>query len=89
MEPKPVECSKCKTVADVEYVIRGQQTMLELPTRYQQKENLDELKGHLERARPILHEKNVYLSRLEAAIIHISGKLGVSAYCYGSNSICF
>ncbi|CAD5226138.1 unnamed protein product [Bursaphelenchus xylophilus] len=76
MEPRAVECEKCHTVADVEYVIRGQQTMLELPVRYSTNDKVDDLKGYLERARPILHEKNVYLNRLEAALMQISGKLG-------------
>jgi len=76
MEPKAVECPKCKTLADFEYVVRGQQTMLELPVRYAPNEKIDKLKKYLERARPILHEKNVYLSRLETAILHLSGKLG-------------
>ncbi|CAD5218731.1 unnamed protein product [Bursaphelenchus okinawaensis] len=76
MEPKAVKCKKCNTVADIEYVIRGQQTMLELPVRYSTEDKVDELKGHLERARPILHEKNVYLNRLETAIVQLSGKLG-------------
>ncbi|KAI6202223.1 Histone-lysine N-methyltransferase SMYD3 [Aphelenchoides besseyi] len=76
MEPRALECPKCKTEIDVEYVIRGQQTMLELPVRYTTNDDINALKGHLERARPILHEKNVYLNRLETAILHISGKLG-------------
>jgi len=50
--------------------------MLELPVRYAPDEKIDKLKEYLERARPILHEKNVYLSRLETAILHLSGKLG-------------
>ncbi|KAI6225222.1 Histone-lysine N-methyltransferase SMYD3 [Aphelenchoides fujianensis] len=75
-EPKRMECPKCKAEIDFEYVVRGQQTMLELPTRYSSDDKVETLKEHLERARPILHEKNVYLSRLETAILHISGKLG-------------
>ncbi|KAI6190482.1 Histone-lysine N-methyltransferase SMYD3 [Aphelenchoides bicaudatus] len=76
MQPKAIECPKCKTVADFEYIVRGQQTMLELPTRYAPDEKIEKLKEHLERARPILHEKNIYLSRLETAILQLSGKLG-------------
>lgn len=44
MEPKSIECPKCKTVSDFEYVVRGQQTMLELPVRYAQNEKIETLK---------------------------------------------
>lgn len=44
MTPKAVECPKCKTVADFEYVVRGQQTMLELPVKYAPNERIDKLK---------------------------------------------
>jgi hypothetical protein len=44
MEPKPIECPKCKTVADFEYIVRAQQTMLELPVRYAPDEKVDKLK---------------------------------------------
>lgn len=44
MTPKAIECPKCKTVADFEYVVRGQQTMLELPIKYAPTEKIETLK---------------------------------------------
>jgi phage FluMu protein Com len=60
MAPKAIECPKCKTgksflsnnfysfyflVADFEYVVRGQQTMLELPVKYAPTEKIETLKA--------------------------------------------
>lgn len=44
MEPKLIVCPKCKTEADFEYVVKGQQTMLELPVRYAKTEKIEKLK---------------------------------------------
>ncbi|KAI1705998.1 MYND finger domain-containing protein [Ditylenchus destructor] len=73
--PTMIACSKCKAVAEEEYVSRGQETMRNLADKYTVDSDPEELKKILEGAESILHPTNVYISRLKTAMFHLTGTL--------------
>ncbi|MFH4973858.1 hypothetical protein AB6A40_000567 [Gnathostoma spinigerum] len=74
-EPVMIACSKCKRICDEEYVKKAQQLMLNLPARFSLDADVKELRKMLEGAEKILHWKNIYITRLQTAIMHLSGSL--------------
>lgn len=74
-EPCAIVCRSCSKVADEQYVKEAQKMMLEFPTKFNPKENVDDLKALMENASKILHPKNIYLTRLQTAIMSMSNTL--------------
>uniref|UniRef100_A0A914D9L4 SET domain-containing protein n=1 Tax=Acrobeloides nanus TaxID=290746 RepID=A0A914D9L4_9BILA len=72
-EPMMISCARCKTIADEDYVKKGQEMMLSLPASYSLTSDVEVLKTLLDSAGQILHQKNIYLCRLKTAIFHITG----------------
>lgn len=77
-EPMMIACPKCTTIADEEYVKKGQSIMRELPARFSMDMDVEETKKMLQNAQKYLHPRNIYICRMQTAIFHITGVLQVS-----------
>lgn len=71
----PITCPKCNTVADEEYIKKGQDIMKNLPSRFTMDMDVEETKKMLNEAIEHLHPINIYICRMQTAIFHITGKL--------------
>uniref|UniRef100_A0A915L9K8 SET domain-containing protein n=1 Tax=Romanomermis culicivorax TaxID=13658 RepID=A0A915L9K8_ROMCU len=76
-EPEDLKCSKCDALLTKDKVAEAQQFMKSLPSRYSPevtKEQTEELGRHLEKAREILHEENIYYCRMQTAYLQMCGQ---------------
>ncbi|VDK44651.1 unnamed protein product [Anisakis simplex] len=74
-EPSAIKCAKCGQITDEEHVREAQQMMLNLPPKFAPDSDPNELQELLDKASGILHSKNIYVTRLQTAIMHITGTL--------------
>uniref|UniRef100_A0A915AEQ8 MYND-type domain-containing protein n=1 Tax=Parascaris univalens TaxID=6257 RepID=A0A915AEQ8_PARUN len=93
-EAMAITCPKCGQVADEEYVCAAQQMMLRLPAKFSPESNPDSLQELLDEASNVLHQKNIYITRLQAAIMHITGTLKdnlpfIQRQVYENYKMCF
>lgn len=68
-------CKRCKIVADQKYIETAQKMMLNMPTKFNRSEDVEQLKPLLEKATKILHAKNIYVTRLQTAIMSLCDTL--------------
>uniref|UniRef100_A0A0R3RN83 SET domain-containing protein n=1 Tax=Elaeophora elaphi TaxID=1147741 RepID=A0A0R3RN83_9BILA len=81
-EPANIMCPKCKQITDEEHVKKCQELMLSLPVRFgvgskadDEKKRKLQIQEKLTEAMKYLHDKNVYVTRLKAALLHVTGTL--------------
>ncbi|CEF60357.1 Buzidau [Strongyloides ratti] len=93
-EVKDIECPKCKKICDSEYVKKGQELMKSLPSSIDPTLKVDEIQKYLDEVNNILHNKNIYVSRLTTALLHMNGTLQgnidfVQKQVYENYKLCF
>uniref|UniRef100_A0AC35U879 MYND-type domain-containing protein n=1 Tax=Rhabditophanes sp. KR3021 TaxID=114890 RepID=A0AC35U879_9BILA len=93
-ELKDIECPKCKTIADAEYVKKGQEVMIATPPSFDPSWKVESIAELLTTAEEILHDRNIYISRLKTAVMHMNGTLHgnvefVQKQVYENFKMCF
>ncbi|VDM13517.1 unnamed protein product [Wuchereria bancrofti] len=74
-EPIDIKCTKCMQITDANHIKKCQQLMLNLPIQFDINCSTENLKEKLNEAMKYLHTKNVYVTRLKAALLHFTGTL--------------
>lgn len=93
-EVRNIECPKCKTICDSEYVKKGQDLMKRLPCSIDPHLKIDDVQKYLNEAKEILHDRNIYVSRLTTTVLHMNGTLQgnidfVQKQVYDNYKMCF
>uniref|UniRef100_A0A0N5BUE8 MYND-type domain-containing protein n=1 Tax=Strongyloides papillosus TaxID=174720 RepID=A0A0N5BUE8_STREA len=91
---RDIECPKCKTICKSEDVKKGQELMKILPSSVDPSLKIDEIQNFLDEAKTILHDKNIYVSRLMTAVLHMNGTLQgniefIQKQVYENYKMCF
>ncbi|KAL3998902.1 MYND finger family protein [Acanthocheilonema viteae] len=93
-EPINIKCPKCKQITDENHVKKCQELMLNLPVRFSIGSKAKDIEEKLNEAMKYLHSKNVYVTRLKAALLHVTGTLKdnllfVQKSVYENYRLCF
>uniref|UniRef100_A0A0N4ZBT5 MYND-type domain-containing protein n=1 Tax=Parastrongyloides trichosuri TaxID=131310 RepID=A0A0N4ZBT5_PARTI len=93
-EANDIECPKCKTIVNSSYVKKGQELMKSLPSIINMDWKVEDIQKFLEDANTMLHNKNIYVSRLTTALMHMNGTLQgniefVQKQVYDNYKMCF
>ncbi|VDM95510.1 unnamed protein product, partial [Onchocerca ochengi] len=74
-KPTSIQCPKCKQITSEDHVKMCQKLMLELPVRFGIESNAEDIQQKHDEAVKYLHSKNVYVTRLKAALLYVTGSL--------------
>ncbi|VDN50143.1 unnamed protein product [Dracunculus medinensis] len=93
-EPCAIICAKCSQEASLEHVEKCQKFMINLPDKFDVDIDVKLLEELFEKATALLHSKNIYVTRLQTAILHIQGTLGnnlqfIQKNVYENYKMCF
>uniref|UniRef100_A0AAF5RSX9 MYND-type domain-containing protein n=2 Tax=Wuchereria bancrofti TaxID=6293 RepID=A0AAF5RSX9_WUCBA len=93
-EPIDIKCTKCMQITDANHIKKCQQLMLNLPIQFDINCSTENLKEKLNEAMKYLHTKNVYVTRLKAALLHFTGTLNdnlllIQKSVYENYRLCF
>uniref|UniRef100_A0A1I7V790 Tetratricopeptide repeat protein n=1 Tax=Loa loa TaxID=7209 RepID=A0A1I7V790_LOALO len=93
-EPVNIICRKCKQITDEDHVKKCQQLMLNLPVRFSIESKAENIQEKLNEAMKYLHSKNVYVTRLKAALLYVTGTLDdnllfIQKSVYENYRLCF
>ncbi|OZC07145.1 hypothetical protein X798_05835 [Onchocerca flexuosa] len=89
-KPVNIQCPKCKQITSEDRVKMCQELMLKLPVRFGIESNAEDIQQKHDEAVKYLHSKNVYVTRLKAALLYVTGSLSdnllfVQKICFGLN----
>lgn len=81
-------------VIEKDYVKKCQELMLTLPVRFSANFDARDIQQKLDEAIKYLHDKNIYITRLRAALLHVNGTLKenllfVQKSVYENYKLCF
>ncbi|VDK89456.1 unnamed protein product [Litomosoides sigmodontis] len=93
-EPIAITCAKCMQITDIDRVKKCQELMLNLPVQFSIGSDANDIEKKLNEAMQYLHPKNVYVTRLQAALLHFTGTftenlLFVQKSVYENYRLCF
>ncbi|CAG9540051.1 unnamed protein product [Cercopithifilaria johnstoni] len=93
-KPTNITCTKCGQITTEDHVKKCQELMLNLPVRFNIGSKAEEIQEKLNEAIKYLHSKNIYVTRLKAALLHVTGTLEdnllfVQKSVYENYRLCF
>ncbi|GMS79320.1 hypothetical protein PENTCL1PPCAC_1495, partial [Pristionchus entomophagus] len=95
-EAMDIACPECGVICDESRVKEGQDLMKRLPPSFDPNCPVETVQAYLDEGISILHPSNVYITRLQTALLHLKGELDNSLHhaslhksIYDNYKLCF